>query len=239
MAWSTRQVAELAGTSLRAVRHYHEVGLLDEPVRSTNGYKQYGVAHLVRLVQIRRMTDLGFTLPQIAELGDDERPIDALRTLDAELGETIGRLQRARIELASILHDGRLHLDPGPDVVPPAVGAQLSAADRAFLVVLTRVVGPRTLSAYRYMLEAIREDPTCAEFDTLAHDADEATRRSLAERLQPHVLHVQKDHPATRDFHDAPRGAAFAVRMLGAAIEDLYNPAQVDVLQRLRADGTA
>ena len=33
MAWSTRQLAELAGTSLRAVRHYHDVGLLPEPER--------------------------------------------------------------------------------------------------------------------------------------------------------------------------------------------------------------
>lgn len=46
MAWSTRQVSELAGTSLRAVRHHHEIGLLDEPDRGPNGYKQYGVAHL-------------------------------------------------------------------------------------------------------------------------------------------------------------------------------------------------
>src|SRR5204863_5377681 len=40
MAWSTREIAELAGTSLRAVRHYHEVGLLAEPERRANGYKQ-------------------------------------------------------------------------------------------------------------------------------------------------------------------------------------------------------
>ena len=49
MAWSTRQIADLAGTSVRAVRHYHEVGLLAEPERRSNGYKQYGVAHLVRV----------------------------------------------------------------------------------------------------------------------------------------------------------------------------------------------
>uniref|UniRef100_UPI0037167E9A MerR family transcriptional regulator n=2 Tax=Bacillati TaxID=1783272 RepID=UPI0037167E9A len=53
MAWSTRELAELAGTSLRAVRHYHEVGLLEEPERRANGYKQYGVAHLVRALRIR------------------------------------------------------------------------------------------------------------------------------------------------------------------------------------------
>ncbi|MEQ3553652.1 WhiB family transcriptional regulator [Pseudonocardia nematodicida] len=40
VAWSTRQLAELAGTTVRAVRHYHEVGLLDEPARRANGYKR-------------------------------------------------------------------------------------------------------------------------------------------------------------------------------------------------------
>ena len=101
MAWSTRELAELAGTSLRAVRHYHEVGLLPEPERRSNGYKQYGVAHLVRLLRIKRLADLGFSLPQIAELGDDdEHPAEALRALDAELAATIERLHAARAELA-------------------------------------------------------------------------------------------------------------------------------------------
>ena len=31
MPWSTRELAELAGTTVKAVRHYHEIGLLDEP----------------------------------------------------------------------------------------------------------------------------------------------------------------------------------------------------------------
>ena len=54
MAWSTSRLAELAGTTLNTVRHYHRRGLLDEPPRAGNGYKQYGVEHLVRLLQIRR-----------------------------------------------------------------------------------------------------------------------------------------------------------------------------------------
>ena len=97
MAWSTRELAELAGTSLRAVRHYHQVGLLAEPERRSNGYKQYGVEHLVRLVRIKRLVDLGFSLPQIGAMGEaDDHPEEALRALDAELAETIARLQSAR-----------------------------------------------------------------------------------------------------------------------------------------------
>jgi DNA-binding transcriptional MerR regulator len=99
---------------LAAVRHYHEVGLLPEPERRSNGYKQYGVAHLVRLLRITRLVDLGFSLARIAELGeDDHHPTDALRTADAELGATIERLQRARVELG--LRGGRQrdHRPPG------------------------------------------------------------------------------------------------------------------------------
>ncbi|MBE1592289.1 putative MFS family arabinose efflux permease [Nonomuraea angiospora] len=32
LGWSTREVAELAGTTLKTVRHYHDIGLLEEPV---------------------------------------------------------------------------------------------------------------------------------------------------------------------------------------------------------------
>lgn len=40
MAWSTQQLADLAGTTVNTVRHYHRLGLLDEPERQGNGYKQ-------------------------------------------------------------------------------------------------------------------------------------------------------------------------------------------------------
>jgi len=109
VAWSTRQLAELAGTSLRTVRHYHEVGLLEEPKRRANGYKQYGVAHLVRVLRVKRLTDLGLSLSEIAAMGDaDEHPEEALRKLDAELAETIERVQRIRAELSLILREDQL-----------------------------------------------------------------------------------------------------------------------------------
>jgi hypothetical protein len=59
MAWSTRELAEPAGTTLKTVRHYHRIGLLEEPERAANGYKRYRVKHLVRLLRIRRPADLG------------------------------------------------------------------------------------------------------------------------------------------------------------------------------------
>lgn len=63
--WSTREIAEFAGTTLKAVRHYHRIGLLEEPERSANGYKRYGIKHLIRLMRIRRLVDLGVALSDI------------------------------------------------------------------------------------------------------------------------------------------------------------------------------
>ncbi|MBW0095297.1 MerR family transcriptional regulator [Pseudonocardia sp. KRD-184] len=237
MAWSTREVAELAGTSLRAVRHYHEVGLLPEPERRANGYKQYTVAHLLRLLRITRLAELGFSLTQISAMGeDDDHPAEALRTLDAELAATIERLQRVRAELDVILRDAT-PTDLPPGFVPADADARLSDADRALVVVMTRVLGPVGLRAYADLLQEPAPDgPAGPEFDDLPPDADEPTRRDLAERLAHHLRALYVDHPDLAHPHtDAPGGAAFAAQTVGRAIRELYNPAQIDVMRRADA----
>jgi DNA-binding transcriptional MerR regulator len=233
MAWSTREIAELAGTSLRAVRHYHEVGLLAEPERRANGYKQYGVAHLIRVLRIKRLTDLGFSLSQIADMGDaDDHPDDALRALDAELAATIERLQLARVELALIMRQS-LPTDLPPEFASAAT-AEMSDADRSLITVMTRVLGSAPRQAYADMLQNHTGDPVGKEFDTLPADADEQTRKDVAERWAPHVRKLFDEHPALRAPHvDAPHGEAFARKTIGKALRDLYNPAQLDVLRRL------
>lgn len=235
MAWSTREIAELAGTSLRAVRHYHEVGLLPEPERRSNGYKQYGVSHLVRLLRIKRLVDLGFSLTRIAELGeDDHHPTDALRTLDAELGATIERLARARVELGLILRH-HAPADLPAEFVPAAGAAGLSDADRSLVLVMSRILGPRRLDAYAEMLRSVPPDPTDGEFDTLPADAEEETRQDLARRMAPHIRRVRAEHPELMDPHaDSPHGARSATRIAAAAMRELYNPAQVDVFRRVQ-----
>lgn len=233
MAWSTREIAELAGTSLRAVRHYHQVGLLPEPARRSNGYKQYGVADLVRLVRIKRLVDLGFSLPQIADLGDaGDHPEQALRELDAELAATIERLQRARDELGVLLTNAA-PTDLPPDFVAPETAARMTDADRKLVVVLSRVLGPRGRQAYADMMRDTPDDPAALELDSLPADADDATRQDLAERLAPHIRSVRAAHPGLSDSRsDAPRGPQFIEKTIGDAMADLYNPAQLDVLRR-------
>ncbi|GAA3777821.1 MerR family transcriptional regulator [Micromonospora maritima] len=233
MGWSTREIAQLAGTTLRAVRHYHDVGLLAEPARRANGYKQYGVAHLVRILRIRRLTELGFSLSQIATMQDtDEQPVAALRALDAELAATIERLQRARLELGAILRQ------PTPAELPagfaaPGVVSTMPPADRSFIVVLTRVLGTDTMRAWADMLGKPVTDPVAGRFDTLPADADEPTRAAVARDLAPYVRALLADNPGVRITNDGTRYSAHYVQQaVSKALAELYNPAQLDVLRR-------
>ncbi|SCF25666.1 MerR family transcriptional regulator [Micromonospora mirobrigensis] len=231
--WSTREIAQLAGTTLRAVRHYHDIGLLAEPHRRPNGYKQYGVAHLVRILRIRRLTELGFSLSQIATMQDtDDQPVAALRTLDAELAATIERLQRARLELGVILRQPTpAELPSG--VVAPGVVSTMPQADRSFIVVLTRVLGADTMRAWADMLRKPVTDPVAERFNTLPADADEQTRAAVARDLAPYVRTLTAENPGARITNAGTRYSAQYVRQaVGKALAELYNPAQLDVLRR-------
>ncbi|WP_127506394.1 MerR family transcriptional regulator [Actinoplanes solisilvae] len=104
MAWSTRELAELAGTTVNAIRHYHRIGLLDEPTRRYNGYKQYGVSDLMLLQRIRCLSELGVPLSQIREIcRNGAAAPEVLRQVDASLASEIERLSKARSDIATIL----------------------------------------------------------------------------------------------------------------------------------------
>jgi len=69
------ELADRAGMSLRTIRHYDEVGLLVPSARTAGGFRVYTEGDLERLLVIRRMKPLGFTLDEMAEL---LRVVDAL-----------------------------------------------------------------------------------------------------------------------------------------------------------------
>jgi len=73
------QIADLAGTTPRAVRHYHRLGLLSVPP-TVRGGREYGVEPLARLLRIRWLADGGLSLRQVAEIlasdpASDEPPV--------------------------------------------------------------------------------------------------------------------------------------------------------------------
>ncbi|MCX4911775.1 MerR family transcriptional regulator [Streptomyces sp. NBC_00878] len=96
------EVAALVGVTPRAVRHYHQLGLLPEPLRRSNGYRTYGVREAVLLARIRRLTELGLGLDEVRDaLADTEGHdlAEVLRELDADLArqEVVTRQRRTRL----------------------------------------------------------------------------------------------------------------------------------------------
>jgi len=93
--WSIQQIAKIAGTTSRALRHYGEIGLLPPSSTGSNGYRHYDRAALVRLQRILLLRELGLGLPQIGEVLDrDASQEEALTSHLAWLEQERDRLAR-------------------------------------------------------------------------------------------------------------------------------------------------
>ncbi|WEK61907.1 MAG: MerR family transcriptional regulator [Candidatus Microbacterium colombiense] len=68
--WSIQEIARIAGTTSRTLRHYDDIGLLAPTRIASNGYRHYDGRALVRLQRILLLRELGLGLPQIAEVLD-------------------------------------------------------------------------------------------------------------------------------------------------------------------------
>ena len=62
------ELADRSSMSLRTLRHYDEVGLLRPSGRTVGGFRLYTERDVDRLLLIRRMKPLGFSLDAMAEL---------------------------------------------------------------------------------------------------------------------------------------------------------------------------
>jgi DNA-binding transcriptional MerR regulator len=98
------QLAAYAGVTVRAVRHYHKIGLLAEPRRDQSGYRTYDAAAVVRLIRIRTLADAGVPLARVQELLDagPEEFADGVQEIDRNLRAEIRRLQDTRKRLARL-----------------------------------------------------------------------------------------------------------------------------------------
>ncbi|MBT2268182.1 MerR family transcriptional regulator [Rhodococcus erythropolis] len=64
------QVAERTELSIKTIRHYDDVGLVTPSERSAGGFRLYTEADVQRLLVIRRMKPLGFSLEEMKQLLD-------------------------------------------------------------------------------------------------------------------------------------------------------------------------
>lgn len=98
------QLAAYAGVTVRAVRHYHRIGLLPEPARDRSGYRRYDAGAVVRLIRIRILADAGVPLARVQELLDagPEEFTGGVQEIDRNLRAEIRRLQDTRKRLARL-----------------------------------------------------------------------------------------------------------------------------------------
>ena len=98
--WSIRDIARLAGTTSRTLRHYDRIGLLPPSRTGANGTRYYDRAALLRLQRILSLRAMGVPLARIAAIEAHRTdPADALRT---HLTDLHGERERLDRRIASV-----------------------------------------------------------------------------------------------------------------------------------------
>lgn len=137
------EVAQLLGVTTKTIRHYHKVGLLQEPERTESGYRLYNAQDLLRLKQIRHMQAFGLPLKHIKTmLGDaaSEHTLhEILQALDTELASQVRVLEERRARIRAILDEGTVIKIDQPatvasfEIVKELIGERLATVSPAIL----------------------------------------------------------------------------------------------------------
>lgn len=217
------ELAELAGTTTRAIRYYHSIGLLKEPIRDDSGYRRYGPEQLVLLVRIRRLRALDMPLEQIAAhlCADADEHADlktTLRSLAEDIGRQIEELQALRqkvLELASTkgfrpkeIWEGALRTRGLLDDVATLPGSEHAAID------LLDALHPSGIEGVVEQSSARLSDPT------------------LAQRLQP-LLEQFRNLP---DNESVIEGLAIELAALFPRPERTAPPVDLETMHKLLGD---
>lgn len=165
------ELATAVGVTTRTVRHYHHLGLLPEPERRANGYRDYTLRHAVVLARIRRLTELGLGLAEVRDvLADDAGKdlVEVLTELDEDLARQEAALRDRRARLRALLGtEGGLTAE-GP--VSPELAAlfrevadlsdsPMAAKDREVLALIETAAPPERREELMGLLTGFMEAP--------------------------------------------------------------------------------
>jgi DNA-binding transcriptional MerR regulator len=221
------QLAAFAGVTTKAVRHYHERGLLAEPPRDAAGYRRYDAEHAVQLVKIRTLAAAGVPLARIEELlaADPDRFADAIAEIDRGLQERAADIARARERIAHLQTGDRLFVSAEVAEVLDrllALGVSRRAVqmERDRWILLQAIAPERAASWTADKLTAVDDPEFCAlyldydaAFDWSADDprlADlaERTRSWLAARYRVTAEDPLPDPVLSRFVSTSPAGSS-------------------------------
>lgn len=232
MGWSTKQLADLTGVTLRSIRHWHDRGLLPEPDRLSNGYKQYTAQHLVLALRIARLTSLDFSLDQVAAMLDSEElGRESLCTLRTELDSRISELTQLRFEVDALIDRG-----VSPDLSPEALLAMDVIGDdpssRNVALLLARLLPKSDMAAFATAIQDAPEDfavfnNELSRLDAEAPDEDITALANNGTAILTEFLTDRGD--AIPDF-DSGIDEKSGVDAMTALMSEHMNPAQLQVM---------
>lgn len=214
MDWSVQQVAKLAGTTSRTLRHYDDIGLLKPSRTGHNGYRYYNQEALVRLQRILLLRELGLGLPAVAEIiGRELDPEKALgRHLQwlgqeqerlarqiASVQQTISALQKGGGIMAEEMLDGFDHTRFREEV-EERWGKDAYAAGDAWW----RGMGASEKDAWKQRSQQLGRDWTAAAASGVAPDSGEA--QELARRHVEWLSGIPGTPAAVRGSNSAIKG---------------------------------
>ncbi|MGO4301401.1 MerR family transcriptional regulator [Leifsonia sp. RAF41] len=114
MDWSIQDIARIAGTTSRTLRHYDAIGLLKPSRVGGNGYRYYDRNALVRLQRILLLRELGLGLDAVGSVLDDRT--DAAPALRDHLAWLRAERERLARQIASV--ESTIHaVEEGEEIV--------------------------------------------------------------------------------------------------------------------------
>ena len=200
MPYRVEELAVSSELSVATIRYYQLLGLLPPPCRQGR-IGVYEEQHLLRLREIRRLAELGFSLKQIGSILSGDDPLAAILIERAGGGETITKqdlieasgLSAELIDLAVEL--GFLHPIGGDDHSYPRTAIEMLRAavalleeevDQTALVDLALRHAEHVENTVSEAIELFR--PTISSEDGREHLA------ALMQRILPHVIQLVSSH---------------------------------------------
>ncbi len=200
--------AEFVGTTPRAIRHYHQLGLIPEPARGSDDRRRYGYDEMIQLLWIRRMADAGITLDDIRDAFADADVADAagsggdvariLERLEESLVARQAELERQRTAVQRMRAQGsRLGLlsDVVSDRLAELPEGALRQDDLDTLLVTERIFGALGASVQASRFIALATHPELREEADRIDAAEEALDDTVAVD-DPRVAEVAAERAA-------------------------------------------
>ncbi|WP_128382537.1 MerR family transcriptional regulator [Streptomyces cavernae] len=138
---SIGEVAELTSLTPRAIRYYHEIGLVPEPDRNGTSNRAYRMGEITRLLWVQRMTAAGLSLEAVREAAnasDDQQVQTLLTELDRVLAAKEEGLRQQRAVIARLREFGTTTGLFTPEVAAAhkAAGLEVPSKDKQELMLL-------------------------------------------------------------------------------------------------------